>query len=265
MKEQLLTRLRQQRPLVHHITNNVTVNECANITLCMGGLPVMAYAAEEVAQMASAAGALVLNIGTLSLEQVEAMIIAGKKANQEGIPVVLDPVGVGATDLRTESAGRILREVKVTVIKGNKAEVSILAGSGGQIKGVESVGEYSDIMQTAKTLARRENCIVVVTGPEDIITDGQKLLLVANGHPLMGSVVGTGCMTASVLGCFLAISKDRLEASAAAMAAFGLAGELAARSPVVLGPGTYKAALFDAASALTQEQLDAMQKIREFK
>jgi len=262
MSQQYLTDIRRQKPLIHHITNNVTVNECANITLCMGGLPVMAYAAEEAGQMAGAAGALVLNIGTLSWEQVEAMIIAGKKANELCIPVVLDPVGVGATDLRTESAKKILREVKVTVIKGNRAEISILAGSGGQIKGVESVGEYVDILQTARSLACREDCIVVVTGREDIITDGQKTLLASNGHPLMGSVVGTGCMTASVIGCFLAAGGGCPEAAAAAMAAFGLAGELAARSPVVRGPGTYKMALFDAAYALTQEQLDSGQKIR---
>ena len=187
IQDKLLARLREQKPLVHHITNDVTVSECANITLCMGGLPVMAYAPEEAAQMAAAAGALVLNIGTLSVGQVEAMITAGKSANQAGIPVVLDPVGAGATTLRTESAQRILREVKVTVIKGNKAEISILAGSGGQIRGVESVGEYSDIMETARSLARRENCIVVVTGPEDIITDGRRLWLAANGHPLMGT------------------------------------------------------------------------------
>lgn len=265
MSKDLLNKVREQKPLVHHITNNVTVNDCANITLCTGGLPVMAYDAQEVAQMVQAAGALVLNIGTLSPQQVDAMIIAGRRANELNIPVVLDPVGVGATDLRTDSARRILEEVAVTVIKGNKAEISILAGTGGEIKGVESVGEYHDIAGTAAALAEWEECTVVVSGAEDIITDGQRILLVGNGHPLMGSVVGTGCMSASVTGCFVAVGEDPVEACAAALAAFGLAGELAAEAPFVNGPGTYKAALFDAVASLTQEKLDQGQKIKVYK
>ncbi|MDK2820119.1 MAG: hydroxyethylthiazole kinase [Clostridia bacterium] len=265
MTKDLLNKVRKQKPLVHHITNNVTVNDCANITLCTGGLPVMAYDVEEVAQMVEAAGALVLNIGTLSPQQVEAMIMAGKRANQLNIPVVLDPVGVGATSLRTDSARRILQEVAVTVIKGNKAEISILAGAGGEIKGVESIGEYHDIAQTATALARRQKCTVVVSGQEDIITDGQQVVLVENGHSLMGAVVGTGCMSASVTGCFIAVEDNTVQACAVALAAFGLAGELAAQAPFVNGPGTYKMALFDAMAALRQQQLDNSHKIKVIK
>lgn len=261
----LLTKVRQQKPLVHHITNNVTVNDCANITLCTGGLPIMAYAPEEVAEMVQAASALVLNIGTLSTAQVEAMLIAGRRANEAGIPVVLDPVGVGATALRSDSASRILAEIRLAVIKGNKAEISILAGAGGKIKGVESVGEYENIVDTAQALARRAKSIVVVTGKEDLITDGKNTFLVANGHPLMGAVVGTGCMTASVIGCFVGVEKDLLQASTAALAAFGVAGELAAQAPAVRGPGTYKAALFDAMASLSQEQLESCQKITKMR
>ncbi|MCR4443199.1 MAG: hydroxyethylthiazole kinase [Peptococcaceae bacterium] len=262
MTEGLLWKVREMKPLVHHITNNVTVGDCASITLSMGGLPVMAYAAEEVGQMAAAAGALVLNIGTLSLPQVEAMLIAGKTANELGIPVVLDPVGVGATDLRTRSAERILAEVKLAVLKGNKAEISILAGAGGKIRGVESVGEYENMERVARSLALRENCVVAVTGREDLVTDGRRVALVANGHPLMGAVVGTGCMAASVIGCFCGIEKDAFSACVDALAAFGLAGEIAARAPHIKGPGTFKAALFDAAAGLSQQQLDEGRKTR---
>ncbi|HHT02197.1 MAG TPA: hydroxyethylthiazole kinase [Firmicutes bacterium] len=264
MPGSLLQTLRGQKPLVHHITNNVTVNDCANATLCVGGLPVMAYAPEEVAEMVAAAGALVLNIGTLSVGQVEAMVVAGRRAKDLGIPVVLDPVGVGATRLRTESAQRILTAVQPDIIKGNQAEISILAGAGGQIRGVESLGEYRGMAATAARLAKKNHCLVVVSGVEDIVTDGQRTTLVQNGHPLLGAVVGTGCMVASVCGCFAAVAKeDLLLGCTAALAVFGLAGELAAQAPGVAGPGTFKAALFDALATFTPAALTAGLRARE--
>ncbi|MBS3971189.1 MAG: hydroxyethylthiazole kinase, partial [Clostridia bacterium] len=159
MTNDLLKLVREKKPLVHHITNNVTVNDCANITLNTGGLPVMAYSLDEVHEMVRVAGALVLNIGTLNREQIKAMIKAGKAANEAGVPVIFDPVGVGATTLRTESALEILKEVRVDIIKGNKAEINILAGHGGQIKGVESVGEYNNMEAAAGSLAKKYQCI----------------------------------------------------------------------------------------------------------
>lgn len=262
MIEGLLTKVRTQKPLIHHITNMVTISECANATLCIGALPVMAHAYDEVEQMVSAAEALILNIGTLTKEQVDVMILAGKKANELNIPVILDPVGVGATNLRTESAFKILNEVNISVIKGNGAEISILAGMGGRIKGVESVGEYNNIAETCKVLAKKYNTIVAMTSRQDIVTDGEIVYLIDNGHPMMGKVVGTGCMAASIIGTFAAVENDLLKATAEALVSFGIAGETAA-SAEYTGPGTYKVLFMDALSNLTKEAVKAGQKINE--
>ncbi|MCK8823897.1 hydroxyethylthiazole kinase [Fuchsiella alkaliacetigena] len=255
----LLKKIEEEKPLVHHITNNVTVNDCANITLYWGGLPVMAYAKPEVEEMVAAASALVLNIGTLNRAQVEAMIAAGKKANQLGVPVIFDPVGVGATELRTQSALRILEEVKVTVIKGNQAEISILAGESGEIKGVESVGEYTEIVESAKKLAAVEETIVVVSGPEDIVSNGKEVYKVSNGHPRLGEVVGTGCMLGSTIGVFCGVSEDYLTATLNALAAFGIAGEKAEQK--VLGPASYKISFLDLISQMKELNLKKLKKI----
>ncbi len=256
----LLTEVRTKKPLIHHITNMVTVSECANATLCIGALPVMAHAPEEVEQMVTAAGALVLNIGTLTQDQVKSMIIAGRKANEKGIPVILDPVGAGATDLRTDSANEILRQVRVSVIKGNRAEISILAGMGGQIKGVEAVGDYSDILNTCKALANKYGTTVAMTSKQDIVTDGETVYLIDNGHPFMGKVVGTGCMAASVIGAYAAVEGDTAKAAAAALATYGIAGEMAA-SRGCSGPGTFKALFFDELHNLSEEVISERQKI----
>jgi len=260
MVGEILKRIRENKPLVHHITNYVTVNECANITLFTGALPVMAHAEEEVEDMVKFASALVLNIGTLDPRQIDAMIKAGKKANELGIPVVLDPVGAGATSLRTESAKKILDEVKITVIKGNSAEIGILAGMGGEIKGVEAVGKHDNILEAAKSLAKRYGTVVVVTGKEDIVTDGEKVAFVLNGHEYMGRIVGTGCMSASVVGAFVGVEKDYMKAAVSAMSFFGIAGEIAASN--VQGPSSFKNAFMDAVFNLTPEEADSREKIR---
>jgi len=260
MIESLLTKIRTQKPLVHHITNVVTINDCANVTLCIGALPVMAHAPEEVEQMVSAARALVLNIGTLTVEQIDAMVLAGKKANELGIPVILDPVGVGATDLRTENANKILRDVKVSIVKGNSAEISILAGMGGQIRGVESVGEHENIKEVCKILAVKYNTVVAMTSKQDIVTDGKTVYLIDNGHYMMSKVVGTGCMAASVIGAFAAIEEDCVKAAAAALASFGIAGEMAA-SKGDMGPGTFKVLFFDELSDLSEKIIKSRRKI----
>lgn len=251
----LLTKLRGKKPLVHHITNIVTVNECANATLAMGGLPVMAHAPEEVEEMSAASQALVLNIGTLTKEQVASMIKAGKAANRAGIPVVLDPVGAGATFLRTESSKRIMDQVSVAVVKGNSAEISTLAGSKGEIRGVEAVGDSSGVLSNAAKLAREYSNIVVVSGVTDLVTDGRRAGYVENGHQMMGTITGTGCMLASVLACFAAIENEYFQASLAALTAFGLAGELTAARPDVKGPGSFKAGFIDEIYHLTEEKM----------
>jgi hydroxyethylthiazole kinase len=252
--------LRERRPLVHQITNYVVMNETANATLALGALPVMAHAREEVEEMVALAGALVLNIGTLSPDWVEAMIAAGKTANDAGTPVVLDPVGAGATRYRTDTAKRILSEVDVTVLRGNAGEVATLVGVAAEVRGVESIGVEDDPAALARRAASRLGLVASVTGAVDNVSDGKRGLAVANGHALLASVTGTGCMSSAITGCFLAAkSEEPLEAAAEALAAFGVAAEDAARD--AKGPGTFHADLYDGLAALDPETLDGRAKI----
>ncbi len=256
----LFARLRESHPLVHHITNYVTVNDCANITLAIGAAPVMADAPEEVREMVTFAGALVLNIGTLNSGQIEAMILAGGMANDNKIPVILDPVGAGATRFRTDSSLGLLDELEIAVLKGNAGEIGVLAGNEAHVRGVDSFGMSGDPVKIARTFAWDAGITVVVSGATDIVTDGRRILLVDNGHPMMGSISGTGCMAASVTGAFAAVSYDPVIASVTAMAAFGIAGEKAAAG--ARGPYSFKAALFDELAGLTAEDLASCAKIR---
>jgi hydroxyethylthiazole kinase len=255
-----LAAIRERKPLVHQITNYVVMNETANATLAIGALPVMAHAVEEVEEMASMAGALVLNIGTLSQHWIEAMLLAGKAANRAGARVVLDPVGAGATRFRTDTARRILDEVEIAVVRGNPAEVATLAGREAEIRGVESIGAGESGAELARVAAGQLGCVVAVTGPVDHVSDGQRVIAVANGHELLGTVTGTGCMATALTGCFLAVAPDRpLEAAAEALAAFGVAGEDGARD--AKGPGTFHVGLYDALYALDPATLDSRAKV----
>jgi hydroxyethylthiazole kinase len=252
--------LRERKPLVHQITNYVVMNETANVTLALGALPVMAHAREEVEQMVALAGALVINIGTLSPPWVEAMLAAGKAANAGGVPVVLDPVGAGATSYRTDTARRILAEVKVAVLRGNQGEVATLVGVEAEVRGVESIGVGGEPAGLARAAARNLGVVASVTGRVDHVSDGGSVLSVANGHELLTTVTGTGCMSSAITGCFLAVKRDApLEAAAEALAAFGVAAEDAARG--ARGPGTFHVGLYDALAALDPETLGARAKI----
>jgi hydroxyethylthiazole kinase len=256
---QTLRELRERKPLVHQITNYVVMNETANATLALGALPVMAHAPQEVAEMAAAAGALVLNIGTLSEHWVDAMVLAGKAANG---PIVLDPVGAGATRYRTETANRLLEELDVVVVRGNQAEIATLAGREAEIRGVESIGATDSGRELAQDAARLLGTVVSVTGPTDHISDGDRVIAVSNGHELLGTVSGTGCMSTAITGAFLAVKPDNpLEAAAQALVAFGVAGEDAARE--AKGPGTFHAALYDALYNLDPATLDDRAKVEE--
>ena len=254
--------LRERKPLVHQITNYVVMNETANATLALGALPVMAHAREEVEEMVRLAGALVLNIGTLSPRWVEAMLAAGKAANEAGIPVVLDPVGAGATSYRTDTARRILRDVDVAVLRGNAGEVATLVGVVAEVRGVESIAAAGDPAELAPAAARQLELVTSVTGPVDHVSDGTSVLTVANGHELLSSVTGTGCMASAITGCFLAANPDQpLEAAAEALAAFGVAAEDAARG--ANGPGSFHVNLYDALAALDPGTIDARARISE--
>jgi hydroxyethylthiazole kinase len=256
---QTLRQLRERKPLVHQITNYVVMNETANATLALGALPVMAHAPQEVEEMASAAGALVLNIGTLSEHWIQAMILAGKAA---GGPIVLDPVGAGATRYRTDTAKRLLDELDIAVVRGNAAEIATLAGREAEIRGVEAIGANDDRGELARTAARVLGTVAAVTGPTDHVSNGERVIAVSNGHPLMATVSGTGCMATAVTGAFLAVKPNAaLEAAAEALVAFGVAGEDAARE--AQGPGTFHAALYDALYNLDPATLDDRARVVE--
>jgi hydroxyethylthiazole kinase len=257
-----LREIRERRPLVHQITNYVVMNETANATLALGALPVMAHAPQEVEEMVGLAGALVLNIGTLSDHWIEAMLAAGRAASASGTPVVLDPVGAGATQYRTDAARRILGEVDVSVVRGNAGEVATLVGVEAEVRGVESIAAGGEPAELARTAGRALGRVVSVTGPVDHVSDGDRVVAVANGHELLGTVSGTGCMATAITGCFLAVRPEApLDAAAEALATFGLAGEDAAVG--ARGPGTFHVALYDALYGLDPGELDRRARISE--
>jgi hydroxyethylthiazole kinase len=257
-----LRELREQKPLVHQITNYVVMNETANATLALGALPVMAHAGEEVEEMVGLASALVLNIGTLSEHWIEAMLLAGRVASDRGIPVVLDPVGAGATAYRTDTARRILDGVRVTVLRGNAGEVATLVGAEAEVRGVESIAAGLEPADLAREAGRQLGLVASVTGPVDHVSDGDRVLAVANGDPLLAAVTGTGCISSALTGCFLAAKPaEPLEAAAEALAALGVAAEDAAADAP--GPGTFHVRLYDGLAALDPETLDGRARVSE--
>jgi hydroxyethylthiazole kinase len=246
--------IRERTPLIHNITNFVVMNDTANVLLAFGASPVMAHAVEEVREMVAYAGALVLNIGTLEDHWIEAMLVAGEEANARGIPVVLDPVGVGATTYRTTTTERIRSGVRVAVVRGNAAELAAIAGMEARIRGVDSVAA-GDPASAARLAALRFGGAAVVSGAVDYVSDGSRVAEIHNGHPLMGRITGSGCMATATVGAFLAVEPDPFLAATEAMIAFGIAGEMAAERSG--GPGTFRAQLMDAVAALDEATIRA--------
>ncbi len=256
-----LTAVRARKPLIHNITNFVVMNFTANTLLAMGASPVMAHAENEVEDMAGFADALVLNIGTLTDSWVASMIKAGKVAAKRGIPIVLDPVGSGATPLRTNSAKHIIAETTISIIRGNASEILSLGDPHSSTKGVDSLHSVEEAGATAKRLAAELETTLVITGPVDLITDGNRVVTVANGHPLMASVTGTGCAATATIAAFAAVNNDMVSAAAAALGFFGLAGEQAAGTAG--GPGSFMINLIDALYTLSSEDLCRGVRINE--
>jgi|UniRef100_A0A7V6A1M1 hydroxyethylthiazole kinase len=256
---ELLTKVRTAQPVVHHLTNWVTIYDCANVVKVLGASPVMAHAPEEVADMVQLASSLVLNIGTLTVPMVEAMKVAARAANSRGIPVVLDVCGAGATPLRDQKSLELIDEVRIDIIKGNASEVARVSGETVRTKGVDASDVALDLAQVAGNLARSRRATVVITGKTDIVADHDKLYYISNGHPLMGRVVGTGCMAASIIGTFAAICSNLAEAAAAALVTFGVAAEAAA--PMSQGPATFKEKLFDCLYNMDAATLGRLQKV----
>lgn len=259
IREQII----EQHPLIHHITNLVVTHTTANATLAWGAAPVMADAPEEVAEMASAAQALVLNIGTLTSPTLAAMRLAAAAASAAHIPIVLDPVGAGATAFRTHAAQRLADEAHPHVIRGNAGEIAALCGTTHQTRGVDAVGEIplSTRIDLAQEAAQRLHTVIALTGATDVITNGSHTLLVENGHPLLTRLTGTGCMATTAVACFVATGAETLLATAAALGAYGLAAEQAAASAV--GPGSFAIALLDRIAALDTFALRAGLRIRD--
>ncbi|HVM49203.1 MAG TPA: hydroxyethylthiazole kinase [Candidatus Acidoferrum sp.] len=255
----LLERVRRQQPVVHHLTNWVTIYDCAQVVKSLGASPVMAHAREEVEDMVQIASALVLNIGTLTPEMIEAMKLAAKAANRKGIPVVLDVCGAGATGLRDRKCLELLDEAPIGVIKGNASEVARIGGQSVRTKGVDAAEVTGDLAALARKLAKEREATVVITGKEDIVTDGARTYRVANGHEMMTRVVGTGCMAASVIGTFVAVERDLAAAAASALACFGIAGEVAASGSQ--GPVSFKQALLDALYGLDRPTVERLQRV----
>nr|WP_142245857.1 hydroxyethylthiazole kinase [Rossellomorea marisflavi] len=245
---ELVEKLRTDRPLVHNITNAVVTNFTANGLLALGASPVMAYAEEEVEEMAGIADALLLNIGTLSSDVVRSMILAGKAANRKGIPVVLDPVGAGATTFRTEMTALILKEVDVSIIRGNAGEIASVLGEHWTMRGVDSGDGDGDRTALAVKASREFACIVILTGKVDVVTDGTTVYRIRNGHPIMTQVTGTGCLLSSVTAAFAAVGHEPLQSAVAAVASYGVAAEKAERHSN--GPGSFCSAFLDELSRL---------------
>lgn len=234
-------------PLVNAVTNTVTTNDVANITLHWGGLPVMSDDLREVGEMVSTADACLLNMGNVSETGERTMLAAGKAANSSEIPIVLDPVGVGATPTRTTVAAKLM-ELDISIINGNYAEISTLAGEVADVRGVESVGEYDAIASAARTCARETGAVVVASGEIDVIANGETAYELRVGHPMLGRIVGTGCMLGATLSVFAASVEDTISGALSGTAAFGFVAERAAVGDYGEhhGPASYKTAFLDA-------------------
>ncbi len=251
----ILERVREENPLVHNITNVVVTNFTANGLLSLGASPVMANASEEVADMVGISRALVLNIGTLNRELVNSMILAGKTANEHGIPVILDPVGAGATPFRTEMAHLILDEVNISVLRGNAAEIANVLGEKWEIKGVDAGEQQGNSMELAVAAAKKLNTIVVITGKDDVLTDGETTYLVSNGHHLLTKVTGTGCLLTSVIGAFAGVDKNFLRAALSALTFYGIAAEKAFEKVGNVGPGSFQIEFLNQLALVSSEDI----------
>lgn len=254
-----LEKIHSTSPLVHNITNYVVMNNTANALLAIGASPVMAHAPEEVKEMANIASSLVLNMGTLSEKWIEAMVAAGETAIQRNIPVIFDPVGVGATNYRNAAAQLIIKSCKPTVIRGNASEIMALSNENIKTKGVDSTKSSDSALESAKLLANDSNAIVVISGPEDYITDGKKVISIKNGSPLMPKVTGMGCTSTAIIGAFTSVNSNTLVATANAMAVMSISGEIAAEKSQ--GPGSLQLHILDVLYSINENDINKRLKL----
>lgn len=268
MKDQIylmINNVREKKPLIHHITNYVTVNDCANITLAIGASPVMADSSDEVEDIVSISSALLLNMGTLHFRTIYSMKKAGKKANDIGIPIVLDPVGVGASRLRNDTALQLVDELEIDVLRGNISEIKYFANLHSATKGVDAAEEdtnsLDDSIAVANEVALKLKCVVAITGAIDIVSDGKQVICIKNGHSMLSNLTGTGCMCSSLIASFCgATPQQPFEATVAALLTMGIAGEIAYEAAGHIGNGSFHMALHDAVSTMDAEILEQRAK-----
>lgn len=253
--------IRRNGPLVHNITNYVVMNSTANALLAIGASPVMAHAVEEVEEMVGIAGALVINIGTLSPHWIEAMFKAARAAKTGGKPIILDPVGAGATRLRTDTVVNLIQEVPPTIIRGNASEILALQIAESKTKGVDASHAAEAALESARALSNQFDCAVSISGETDLIVKDNKVLKVLNGHPLMPKVTGLGCTATALTGAFATVNRSALEAAANAMAVMGMAGEMAAEK--ASGPGSLQMFFLDALHQLNEEEIKKRLKMEQ--
>lgn len=265
MLKEMLENLRSKEPLIHNITNYVTVNDCANILLACGASPIMADDAKEAEEVTSVCDGLNINIGTLNERTIPAMLLAGKKANELGHPVVLDPVGAGVSGLRTQTALKLLEEVKFSVIRGNISEIKTLALGFGHTKGVDAGSDdmvtednIDSIIEFAKEFSKRTGAVIAITGAIDIVTDSETAYCIKNGCSAMSKITGSGCQLSAMTAAYITANSDNiLSATVAAVCAMGLCGEKAyERMSEVDGNASYRNYIIDAVYNLLPEELE---------
>lgn len=269
MLKEMLDNLRFKKPIIHNITNYVTANDCANILLACGASPIMADDCDEVEEITAICNGLNINIGTLNQRTIPAMILAGKKANQLGHPVLLDPVGAGASTLRTATAYKLTKEVKFDIIRGNISEIKTLATGSGNTKGVDADVADSitknNILQAckfAKAFSKKTKAVIVITGAIDIVADDSNAFCIFNGHPMMSSITGTGCQLSALTAAFVTANpENKLIATVAAVVAMGICGELAhERLSEHDGNSSYRNYIIDTVYNLKGEDIDRLAK-----
>ncbi len=263
----LLENIKKKKPLVHSITNYVTATDCANIILAIGGSPTMADFSKEVEAISSIASAVVLNMGIINDDMVEAMIIAGKKANECGIPVIFDPVGAGVAPYRNSVAQRLLKEVKMNIIRGNISEIKFISGISSVTKGVDASESdmnmtNDDKVSVAKNLAKKLNCTVAITGAQDIISDGERNVILSNGSKMLANVTGTGCMTSALCGAYAGSGDDYFIAAIGAVLSMSISGEISEEKNKNIGLGSFHIGIIDAISNLTAEIIKEKVRIK---
>lgn len=266
----LLNRLKDKKPLIHNITNYVTVNDCANILLAIGASPIMADDLKEAADITSISSALVINIGTLNERTIESMIASGKRANELNIPIVLDPVGAGASSFRNETTKRIIEEIKISVLRGNMSEIKFIAGLECETKGVDASesdlkGDNDEGIRIAKSLAKKLDCTVAITGVYDIVSNGEISVTIENGTKMLSNVTGTGCMTTALVGGYLGAcegKEDSFIAAIAGIVSMGICGEIAEERTRNIGIGSFHMAIIDSVSNLNEDILLRRSKIK---